>query len=148
MSEDRSITAQLKAQVRDLQQSLKINKELMQNVLLEGITDQSVKDLIQRLEKENSRLSVALNKEHKEKIQLYEAIKKRKEELDKDHELMKDKEKKFESYLKNFRKDLDERKRYYIIANRASGANGIAGACCPVKICFIVHLSQKFRLHV
>lgn len=117
MSEDQKVIAQLKSQIRDLEQSLKINKELMQNVLMGVGSDDSLKQVIQKLEEENNRLSQALHKEHKEKVYLYETTKKCKEQMDKDHELLKDKEHKFEIYLQKCRQDLDERNRYYNTSN-------------------------------
>ena len=67
---------QLRSQIIDLQQSLKINKELMHDVLLSTNMDETLKEIINKLEAEVGRLNETVNNIHKEKLQLYETTEK------------------------------------------------------------------------
>ena len=67
---------QLRSQIMDLEQSLKINKKLMHDVLLSTNMDETLKEIINKLEAEVGRLNETVNNIHKEKLQLYETTKK------------------------------------------------------------------------
>jgi len=66
---------QLRAQVIDLSQSLKINKELLKNVLMSTNMDATIKETIQKLEQEVDRLQESLQNCNAEKDEMLETLK-------------------------------------------------------------------------
>ena len=66
---------QLRAQVIDLSQSLKINKELLKNVLMSTNMDTTIKETMQKLEQEVDRLQESLQNCNAEKDEMLETLK-------------------------------------------------------------------------
>ena len=84
---------QLKAYIADLEQSVKINKELLQNVLMATNPSDGHKEVIAKYEKEIERLSSSLQTSLKEKCDIIESLNESEKERDEIRELIKDKEK-------------------------------------------------------
>lgn len=108
---DKMQRKQLKSYISDLEQSVKINKELLQNVLMAADLKEGAKQAIDKLQGEVDRLSTSLQTSLKEKLELVEVTKQAQKDKDEIKELMLDKEQKFETYLQKCRQDLDERNR-------------------------------------
>jgi chromosome segregation ATPase len=103
--------AQFKSYIADLEQNVRINKELLQNVLMATSPSQGHQDLIAKLQKEIDRLGKLLKDSHKSKCELIQGMQDNQKSKDELAALLKDKEQKFEVYLSKCRQDLDERNR-------------------------------------
>lgn len=84
---------QLKAYIADLEQSVRINKELLQSVLMATNPSDGHKEVISKYEKEIERLSASLETSLKEKCDIIEVLHESEKERDEIRELIKDKEK-------------------------------------------------------
>lgn len=108
---DQLTTKEFLTYIADLEQNVKINKELLKNVLMASDIKESSRLAIEKLTKEVDRLKTSLSEAHSHKVQLIDIVKEAQKERDASIELMRDKEKKFETYLMKCRQDLDERNR-------------------------------------
>lgn len=84
---------ELKSYISDLEESVKINKELMQNVLMATDPSEGHKTIINKLQLEIDRLSQSLQQANREKYDYLESMKTSAEGQMKAEALMKDKEK-------------------------------------------------------
>lgn len=88
---------QLKAYISDLEENIKINKELLQNVLMASDFNQASKDLINSLQEENEKMQRIVSKTNAKNSEIFETLTKLQKEKDDFEAYIKDKEKKFET---------------------------------------------------
>lgn len=84
---------QLGVFVADLEQNVRINKELLQNVLTSTDLNEYSKQIIEKMQGEVDRLTKALHNSFKEKSALLELLEETQKNRDQIKELMLDKEK-------------------------------------------------------
>jgi hypothetical protein len=90
---------ELKAYIVDLEESVKINKEIMLNVLMSTDLVGTSKQIIMTLQREVDRLNSSIEYVHKEKMKLLITLEEVQKQRDDDHNIIKDKIHKFETYV-------------------------------------------------
>lgn len=102
---------ELKAYIVDLEESVKINKEIMQKVLMSTDMEGLAKQIVITLQREVDKLNSSIEHVHREKMKLLVTLEEVQKQRDDDNEILKDKTKKFETYVSKWRQDFEERNR-------------------------------------